>query len=109
MACTGHLNFTNLMRLQKSEMVSSLPTLQQAPSRHVCEGYILGKMQRASFPKDGSMRALGKLHLIHSDICGPMSPSFGNHLYFMTFIDDFCKHAWVYPMKAKSEVFMCFK
>jgi len=49
----GHLNFTSLMHFQKSEMVSSLPTLQQAPSRHVCEGYILGKMQRASFPEDG--------------------------------------------------------
>jgi len=55
-----HLNFTSLMHLQKSKMVSSLPTLQ-VPSRHVCEGCILGKMQRAFFPKDGSVRAVGKL------------------------------------------------
>jgi len=91
-------------------MVSSLPCLQ-APSRHVCEDCILGKMQRASFLKDGSVwAAVGKLQLIHSDVCGPMeSPSFGNHLYFMTFIDDFSRHAWVYPMKAKSKVFMCLK
>jgi len=105
----GHLNFASLMRLQKSEMVSSLPTLQ-VPSRHVCEGCILGKIQHASFPKDGFMQAVSKLQLIHSDVCGPMqSPPFGNHLYFVTFIDDFSRHTWVYPMKAKSEVFMCFK
>ena len=27
----------------------------------------------------------------------------------MTFIDDYSRHAWVYPLKAKSKVFMCFK
>ena len=37
------------------------------------------------------------------------TPSFWNFLYFVTFIDDFSRHAWVYPLKAKSEVFMCFK
>ncbi|RYA53994.1 hypothetical protein DD596_25980, partial [Enterobacter cloacae complex sp. 4DZ3-28B] len=33
----------------------------------------------------------------------------GNYLYFVTFIDDYSRHAWVFPLKAKSEVFMCFK
>ena len=27
----------------------------------------------------------------------------------MTFIDDYSRHAWVYPLKAKSKVFLCFK
>ena len=67
-------------------------------------------MQRSSFPKDGQVRADRKLQLVHSDVCGPMqTPSFGNFLYFVTFIDDFSRHAWVYPLKVKSEVFMCFK
>ena len=35
--------------------------------------------------------------------------SFGNHLYFVTFIDDYSPHAWVYPLKEKSKVFLCFK
>jgi len=43
-------------------------------------------MQRASFPKDGFVWAVGKLQLIHSDVCGPMQ-SFRNHLYFVTFIE----------------------
>ena len=56
----GHLNFASLLRLQKSEMVSLLPRLE-APPKHVCEGCNLGKMQRASFPKDGSVRAERRL------------------------------------------------
>ena len=39
----GHLNFASLLRVQKFEMVSSLPKLE-IPSKHVCEGCILGKM-----------------------------------------------------------------
>ena len=67
-------------------------------------------MQRASFPKDGSVRAERKLQIVHIDVYGPMrTPSFGNYLYFVTFIDDYSRHAWVYPLKAKSDVFMCFK
>ena len=105
----GHLNFSSLLRLHKSDMVSSLPILK-APKKHVCEGCILQKIQRASFPKDGSVRVERKLQLVHSDVCGPMrTPSFGNHLYFVIFIDVYSRHAWVYPLKAKSDVFMCFK
>ena len=64
-------------------------------------------MQCSSFPKDGSVQAVGKLQLIHSDVCGPMqSPPFILHDFDD---DDFSRHAWVYPMKAKFEVFMCFK
>ncbi|MCO5558079.1 hypothetical protein L7F22_011655 [Adiantum nelumboides] len=37
----GHLNFASLLRLQKSDMVASLPLLE-APVKHVCEGCILG-------------------------------------------------------------------
>ena len=105
----AHLNFASLLRLQKSDMVALLPLLE-APSKHVCEGCILGKMQRSSFPKDGFVRATCILQLIHSDVCGPMqTTSFGNHLYFVSFIDDYSRHAWVYPLKAKSKVFFCFK
>ena len=42
-ACFGHLNFASLLHLQKLDMVSSLPKLE-TPSKHVCEGSILGKM-----------------------------------------------------------------
>ena len=90
-------------------MVSSLLKLE-AHWKHVCEDCILGKMQHSSFPKDSSVRATQKFQLVHSDVCGPMQThSLGNYLYFVTFIDDFSRHAWVYLLKVKSEVSLCFK
>ena len=105
----GHLNFNSLLYLQKKDMVIGLPTLESI-EKHACEGCILGKMHRASFPKDNHTHTTRKLQLVHSDVCGPIrTPSFGKHTYFVTFIDDATRHTWVYPMKAKNEVFSCFK
>ncbi|MCO5614450.1 hypothetical protein L7F22_068732 [Adiantum nelumboides] len=62
------------------------------------------------FGEDGSVRATRKLQLVHSDVCGPMrTPSVGNSLCFVTFIDDFSRFCWVYPLKAKSDVFAIFQ
>ncbi|MCO5552239.1 hypothetical protein L7F22_005751 [Adiantum nelumboides] len=36
-------------------------------------------------------------------------PSVGNNLYFVTFIDDFSRFCWVYPLKEKSDVFAIFQ
>jgi len=105
----GHVNYGSLMALQKLKMVDALPILE-TPPRHVCEGCILGKMHRQAFKKDGVVRAVRKLQLIHSDVCGPMrTQSLGGHWYFVTFIDDYSRYAWVYALKNKSDVFMHFK
>ncbi|MCO5583613.1 hypothetical protein L7F22_037526 [Adiantum nelumboides] len=37
------------------------------------------------------------------------TPFVGNSLYFVTFIDDFSRFCWVYPLKAKSDVFAIFQ
>lgn len=50
------------------------------------------------------------LDLIHSNVCGPMTPkSLGGHLYYVTFIDDHTRKTWVYLMKTKDEVFTKFQ
>ncbi|MCO5563862.1 hypothetical protein L7F22_017512 [Adiantum nelumboides] len=105
----GHVGYGSLMTLQRHDMVHDLSLLEMPP-RHVCEGCVLGKMHRFAFSQDGSVRATRKLQLVHSDVCGPMrTPSVGNSLYFVTFIDDFSRFCWVYPLKAKSDVFAIFQ
>ncbi|MCO5574939.1 hypothetical protein L7F22_028734 [Adiantum nelumboides] len=105
----GHVGYGSLMTLQRHNMVHDLSLLEMPP-RHVCEGCVLGKMHRFAFSQDGSVRATRKLQLVHSDVCGPMrTPSVGNSLYFVTFIDDFSRFCWVYPLKAKSDVFAFFQ
>ncbi|MCO5577671.1 hypothetical protein L7F22_031502 [Adiantum nelumboides] len=105
----GHVGYGSLMTLQHHNMVHDLSLLEMPP-RHVCEGCVLGKMHRFAFSQDGSVRATRKLQLVHSDVCGPMrTPSVGNSLYFVTFIDVFSRFCWVYPLKAKSDVFAIFQ
>ncbi|MCO5561640.1 hypothetical protein L7F22_015261 [Adiantum nelumboides] len=105
----GHVGYGSLMTLQRHNMVHDLSLLEMPP-RHVCEGCVLGKMHRFAFSQDGSVRVTQKLQLVHSDVCGPMrTPSVGNSLYFVTFIDDFSRFCWVYPLKAKSDVFAIFQ
>ncbi|MCO5568819.1 hypothetical protein L7F22_022520 [Adiantum nelumboides] len=105
----GHVGYGSLMTLQRHNMVHDLSLLEMPP-RHVCEGCVLGKMHRFVFSQDGSVRATRKLQLVHSDVCGPMrTPSVENSLYFVTFIDDFSRFCWMYPLKAKSDVFAIFQ
>ncbi|MCO5603945.1 hypothetical protein L7F22_058102 [Adiantum nelumboides] len=105
----GHVGYGSLMTLQRHNMVHDLSLLEMLP-RHVCEGCVLGKMHKFTFLQDGSVRGTRKLQLVHSDVCGPMRmPSMGNILYFVTFIDDFSRFCWVYPLKAKSDVFANFQ
>ncbi|CAJ2640870.1 unnamed protein product [Trifolium pratense] len=104
----GHLNFGGLELLSKKEMVRGLPYINHP--NQVCEGCLLGKQFKMSFPKESSSRAQKPLELIHTDVCGPIKPrSLDKSNYFLLFIDDFSRKTWVYFLKEKSEVFENFK
>jgi len=75
-----------------------------------CEGCIEGKMHKKPHKPVGEIRSTKKLHLVHSDVCGPMhTQSVGGNKYFVTFIDDYSRYTAVYFMKKKSEVIEKFK
>ena len=104
----GHLNFGGLKLLHMKKMVKGLPLIEK-PER-ICEGCILGKQHRESFPISKSHRARAPLEIVHSDICGQMqTPSIGGSSYFLTFIDDFTRKTWVYFLKHKSDAFVYFQ
>ena len=104
----GHLNFGGLQLLAKMKMVRGLPSIEHP--NQLCEGCLLGKQSRKSFPKEASTRAIKSLQLVHTDVCGPIkSSSFGKSNYFLLFIDDFSRKTWVYFLKQKSEAFGTFK
>ncbi|KAH9745480.1 hypothetical protein KPL70_004087 [Citrus sinensis] len=104
----GHLNFGGLELISKKSMVKGLPYINHPDQ--LCEGCLLGKQFRKSFPKESNSRAQKPLELIHTDVCGPFKPnSLGKTNYFLLFIDDFSRKTWVYFLKQKSEVFEAFK
>ncbi|GKE36066.1 retrovirus-related pol polyprotein from transposon TNT 1-94, partial [Tanacetum coccineum] len=104
----GHLNFGDLKLLSSKGMVKGLDQIDHP--NQVCEGCLLGKHARSLFPKEATSRAKEPLQIIHTDLCGPITPpSNGKNLYFMLFIDDYSRKAWVYFLKEKSQAFEAFK
>ena len=62
------------------------------------------------FANGKSWRAKTPLHLVHSDLIGPLEhPSILGFTYVLTFIDDYSRRIWVYFLKQKNEVFDKFK
>ena len=58
----------------------------------------------------GGKRTKHILELVHSDVFGPVKvPSLSKFVYYVSFIDDFSRNAWIYFLKNKSEVFDRFK
>ncbi|CAJ2652499.1 unnamed protein product [Trifolium pratense] len=106
--CFGHLHHTGLKRLAEKNMVHGL--LDMDYEGKFCEECVLSKQTRTSFQKKAEYQAKHILELIHTDICGPITPeSFSGKRYFITFIDDFSRKTWVYFLKEKSEEFEVFK
>ena len=75
----------------------------------VRSGCVLKKHHQDSFDKCASWQASVPLEILHSDFCGPLpSTSFSGFKYFLTFIDDYSTHTWVYILKLKRKVFELF-
>jgi hypothetical protein len=74
-----------------------------------CEHCVYGKQNRVRLPS-GAMRAEGILQLVHNDVFGLVSvPSLGKYFYYVSFIDDFLRNAWIYFLRKKFDVFDRFK
>ena len=104
----GHLHYDELKELAKKDMVHGLPKMVY--TKRFCEDCVLGKQVRTTFQKKVEYCAKRPLELIHTDICGPVTPmSFSEKRYFITFINDYTRKTWIYFLKEKSKAFEVFK
>lgn len=104
----GHLGHSGIKILQSKEMVRGLPKFDT--QNFTCSDCLVGKQSRNPIPKKSSWRAKEILELVHSDICGPISPTTSTGIrYVLCFIDDHSRKAWAYFLKEKSEAFSYFK
>jgi transposase InsO family protein len=75
----------------------------------VCDGCEFGKHTRSSYVSSGS-RSSHAFDLVHSDVWGPCSTmEIDGHRFFVTFIDCYTHTTWLYLMKNKSDILVCFK
>ena len=107
----GHVSLDVISNLNKLGLllVSSI-----LPKPVICSPCQLAKSHRLPFDNN-DQRASHVLDLIHCDLWGP-SPvtSVDSYRYYVTFVDDFSRFTWLYPLKAKSdfvdvfEIFIAF-
>ena len=103
----GHLNFRDMSLLRSKEMLTGLPPIK-IPKK-ICDNFLINKQPRNSFSNFTTSKASEILH-VYSDNCGPLdTPSLGGNRYFVSFVDDLSRKVWLYPIKAKSDVFNIFK
>jgi hypothetical protein len=87
-------------------MTYGFPDIQEQDD--IYEACQLEKHTRVVFP-DNAFRALSKLQLIHTDVCGPMHNESLNGLkYFLLVVDDYNRFCWVYFLKSKTDMFAKF-
>jgi len=83
--------------------------ISEEKQEHLHEGCLFGKQHRLPFPI-GLSRGTHVGHLVHSDVCGPISvPAIGGSVYFLTLKDDFSGYCTIYFIKQKSEVMGLFQ
>ena len=104
----GHLNFCGLNLVVQKNMVARLPMIDIPDC--ACEGCLIGKQDRNSFPIGRSKRTKQPLELVHIDICDLSEVrSLGHNRYILTFIYNFTRKTWIYLLKEKYEAFNKFK
>ena len=89
-------------------MISGVPKLPLL--KQVCDTCVMAKQHKERAPKLSKTTTSRVLELIHSDICGPIRiRSLTGSRYFITFIDDYSRRAWVYFLSHKSEALSKFQ
>lgn len=106
--CLGHINFDNLVRINKYQNVSGLLVLSKLEN-DVFSMCLKGKQTKVSF-KSKEHSSTKPLQLVHTDLCGPTTTrSINDEKYFMLFVDDYTRMVWVTFLRHKSNVFEKFK
>ncbi|GJS99954.1 putative ribonuclease H-like domain-containing protein [Tanacetum coccineum] len=99
----GHVNFKNLNKLVKGNLVRGLPS-KVFQNDHTCVTCQKGKQHKASC-KAKSMSSISQpLQLLHMDLFRPTSVRSINHkTYFLVITDDFSRFSWVFFLRTKDE------
>ncbi|GAA0161931.1 hypothetical protein LIER_18135 [Lithospermum erythrorhizon] len=98
----GHISAEGMQTLQNKKLVIGLSSFKI--EENTCADCLIGKQTMKSMPKQTTWKAKKVLELVHSDICGPITPiSSSGKKYFLTFIDDYSRKGWAYLLANKSE------
>ncbi|GJS60218.1 putative ribonuclease H-like domain-containing protein [Tanacetum coccineum] len=99
----GHVNFKNLNKLVKGNLVRGLP-LKIFQNDHTCVAYQKGKQHKASCKAKVVSSISQPLQLLHIDLFGRTSVRSIHHkTYCLVITDDFSRFSWVFFLRTKDE------
>ncbi|GKB74799.1 putative ribonuclease H-like domain-containing protein [Tanacetum coccineum] len=99
----GHVNFKNLNKLVKGNLVRGLP-LKIFQNDHTCVACQKGKQHKASCKAKLVSSISQPLQLLHMDLFGPTSVRIINHnTYYLVITADFSRFSWVFFLRTKDE------
>ncbi|GJS95713.1 putative ribonuclease H-like domain-containing protein, partial [Tanacetum coccineum] len=99
----GHLNFKNLNKLVKGNLVRGLPS-KSFKNDHTCVACQKGKQHKASCKAKIDRFVTHPLHTLHMDLFGPTSVRSINHAsYCLVITDDCSRFCWVFFLAKKDE------
>ena len=91
-------------RLVKNDILPPLEFSDLEQCRECIKGKYVKKI------KKDDKRSAGILQIIHTDICGPFPvKSVDGYDSFITFIDDYSRYGYIYPIKERTEALDKFK
>ncbi|GJY50718.1 putative ribonuclease H-like domain-containing protein [Tanacetum coccineum] len=101
----GHVNFKNINKLVKGNLVRGLPS-KTFKLEHSCLACRKGKQHRASCKKIEERTVREPLELLHMDLFGPVSvESVNRKKYCLVVTDDCSKFSWVFFLAYKDETY----
>ncbi|NBX98326.1 hypothetical protein EBQ81_05715, partial [bacterium] len=106
----GHLSPSTIKNMENKGMVEGLTALGKgsAPTAG-CATCVEANLTQGSYgERPPEERSTERLELVHTDVCSMKPTAVGGYNHFVTFTDDFSRKSWLYPIKAKSEVFGVF-
>ncbi|GKB93556.1 ribonuclease H-like domain-containing protein [Tanacetum coccineum] len=99
----GHINFKNLNKLVKGNLVRGLPS-KVFKNDHTCVACHKGKQHRASCKPKLERLITVPLHTLHMDLFSPTSMKSINHAsYCLVITDDCTRFSWVFFLASKDE------
>ncbi|GJT36161.1 putative ribonuclease H-like domain-containing protein [Tanacetum coccineum] len=99
----GHINFKNLNKLVKGNLVRGLPS-KVFRNDHTCVACHKGKQHKASCKAKLGRTITKPLHTLHMDLFGPTSVKSINHAsYYLVITDDCTRFSWVFFLATKDE------
>ena len=101
----GHTSFQYMKSMVKDGLLDPITTQDlDTLIKRKCLTCVQGKSVKRGFPTS-TTRSTRLLELIHTDLSGPFPfTSFGGSRYILTFIDDYSRWTWTYPIPDKRDI-----